>query len=51
MTSSGEGCRRVGRAYRHWQEQTQDMLAEQQRWIEQHISRSQHQGLDYGLDL
>ena len=37
--------------YCRWQEQTQDMLAEQQRWIEQHISRSQHQGLDYGLDL
>jgi hypothetical protein len=38
-------------AYRHWQEQTQDMLAEQQWWIEQHISCSQHQGLDYGLGL
>ena len=26
-------------AYRQWQEQTQDMAAEQQRWIEQHTSR------------
>ena len=40
-------------AYRHWQEETQELVAERQRWIDQHIGRdrSQDQGLDYGSDL
>ena len=32
-------------------DETQEHAAERQRWIEQHISRSQDQGLDYGIDL
>ena len=40
-------------AYRHWHEETQELVAERQRWIDQHIGRdrSQDQGLDYGIDL
>jgi hypothetical protein len=40
-------------AYRHWREETQELVAERQRWIDQHIGRdrSQDQGLDYGIDL
>ncbi len=38
-------------AYRHWQEETQELLAERHRWNDQHIHRSQDQGLDYGIDL
>jgi hypothetical protein len=38
-------------AYRHWHEKTQELLVERERWIEQHISRSQDHGLDYGLDI
>ena len=38
-------------AYRHSEEETQDLLAERQRWIDQHIHRSQDRGLDYGIDL
>ena len=34
-------------AYRHWHEETQELVAERQRWIDQHIGRdrSQDQGL------
>jgi conjugative relaxase-like TrwC/TraI family protein len=40
-------------AYRHWQEETQELLAERQRWIEQHVSRGQDLGMDRsdGLEL
>jgi hypothetical protein len=40
-------------AYRHWQEETQQLVAERQRWIEQHISRGQDLGVDRsdGLEL
>jgi hypothetical protein len=40
-------------AYRHWHEETQELVAERQRWIDQHIGRdrSQDQGLDDGIDL
>jgi len=40
-------------AYRHWHEETQELAAERQRWIDQHIGRdrSEDQGLDYGIDL
>ena len=40
-------------AYRHWHEETQELVAERQRWIDQHIGRdrSHDQGLDYGIDL
>jgi hypothetical protein len=39
-------------AYRHWHEETQELVAERHRWIDQHIGRdrSQDQGLDYGID-
>jgi len=37
--------------YRHWVDETHDQAAERQRWIDQHIHRSQDQGLDYGIDL
>jgi hypothetical protein len=38
---------------RHWCEQTAELAAERQPWIEQHLSRSRSQdrGLDYGLGL
>jgi len=32
-------------------DEAQELLAERQRWIEQHITRSQDQGLDYGIEL
>ena len=40
-------------AYRHGHKETQELVAERQRWIDQHIGRdrSQDQGLDYGIDL
>ncbi len=40
-------------AYRHWHEETQELVTERQRWIDQHIGRdrSQDQGLDHGIDL
>ena len=37
-------------AYRKWNEAAQELL-ERQRWIDQHLSRSQDQGLDHGIDL
>jgi hypothetical protein len=37
-------------AYRQWNEAAQELL-ERQRWIDQHLSRSQDQGLDHGIDL
>jgi hypothetical protein len=39
------------RAYRHWVDETWDQAAERQRWIDQHIDRSQTQSLDYSIDL
>jgi len=40
-------------AYQHWHEETQELVTERQRWIDQHIGRdrSQVQGLDHGIDL
>jgi hypothetical protein len=38
-------------AYGNWCEETADLLAERERWIEQHLSRSRDQSLDYGIDL
>jgi hypothetical protein len=38
-------------AYQHWHQERQDLLAEQQRWIDQHLHRSRDQGIDYGLEL
>ena len=40
-------------AYRHWHEEPLELVAERQRWIDQHIGRdrSQDQGLDDGIDL
>lgn len=43
------GARRIG--YRQWQHEAHELLAQRQRRIEQHISRSQDHGLDYGIDL
>jgi hypothetical protein len=42
-------ARRV--AYRSWRDETAQLLAERERWIEQHLSRQQDRGLDYGIDL
>jgi hypothetical protein len=39
------------RAYRNWYAEVHKQQAERQRWIDRHISRSQDQGLDYGVDL
>jgi hypothetical protein len=36
-------------AYQHWCEETAERAAERQQWI--HLSRSQNQSLDYGIDL
>ena len=38
-------------AYRHWCDETAELLAERERWIDQHIHRSHDRGLDYGIDL
>ena len=40
-------------AYRHWHDQRQHLIAEQQRWIDQHLTRSRDQGIDRsdGLEL
>ena len=40
-------------AYQHWHEETQELVTERQRWIDQHIGRdrSQVQGLDHGIDF
>jgi hypothetical protein len=38
-------------AYRNWCEETAQRLAERERWIDQHLSRTREQGLDYGIDL
>jgi hypothetical protein len=41
-------------AYQNWCHANAEQLAERQRWIDQHLSRSQHsreRGLDYGLGL
>jgi len=40
-------------AYRHWHEETPGLVAERQRWIDQHIGRdrSRDQGLDDGIDV
>jgi len=38
-------------AYRNWCDETAQLLAERQRWIDQHLSRSRDPGLDYGIDL
>ena len=34
-----------------WQEQTQEVLVERQRWIDQHLSRGQDRGVDHGIEL
>jgi hypothetical protein len=40
-------------AYRHWNEEVQEQIAERQRWIDQHVSRDlgRDRSPDYGLDL
>jgi hypothetical protein len=40
-------------AYRHWHDQRQHLIAEQQRWIDQHLHRNRNQGIDRsdGLEL
>lgn len=38
-------------AYRHWVDAMQEQAAERERWIDQQLSRSRDQGLDYGLEL
>jgi len=38
-------------AYQDWQNQTRELLAEREHWIDQHLSRSRDQGLDYGIEL
>jgi hypothetical protein len=40
-------------AYRSWHDQRAEQVLEQQRWVDQHVSRdrSQEQSLDYGFEL
>ena len=38
-------------AYRHWVDAMQEQAADRERWIDQQLSRSRDQGLDYGLEL
>jgi hypothetical protein len=38
-------------AYRSWCAETHERVLQRQQWIEQHISRSQDHGLEYGIDL
>ena len=37
--------------YRSWCAETHERVLQRQQWIEQHISRSQDHGLEYGIDL
>lgn len=38
-------------AYRQWHQEVQEMAAERQRFIDQHLSRGRDRGLDYGMEL
>ena len=38
-------------AYQRWCDETAQLAAERERWIDQHVSRQQDRGLDYGIDV
>jgi hypothetical protein len=46
-----EAVHRRRAAYQNWCDANAALLAERQRWIDQHLSRSQEQSRDCGIEL